>query len=130
MKLAEEVKELQCSVREELGKRRRVESEISELQNTIKNQSKRISKLRSGQSEKSRSSSKSWLQYSRQQRYNKQKKILNDVKSALSFCEYEKFRPCTIKLENTDTGNHSVLDLTNGTFSSMSKIFQMKLFMN
>lgn len=35
----------------------------------------------------------------------------------LSICEDERFRPCTLEVENIDTGNREILDINPGTYS-------------
>lgn len=81
-----------------------------------------IARLRTGRLENSRgSSSKSWLEYSRQQRYNKKKDLAKNIQSALSFCEDEGFKPCSVEVENVDTGSHELLNVACGTYSGMSE---------
>ena len=81
-----------------------------------------IARLKTGRLENSRgSSSKSWLEYSRQQRYNKKKNLAKNVQSALSFCEDEGFKPCSVEIENVDTGSHELLNVACGTYSGMSE---------
>ena len=103
---------------EESTKRIKLEKEVKALQNSVNNQAQVISRLRSGKPEHCRgSSSKLWTAYSRQQQYNKKKKIAHGVKGALSFCENERFKVCSVEVENVDTGNREVLCIANGTFS-------------
>ena len=80
-----------------------------------------IARLRTGCLENSRgSSSKSWLEYSRQQRYNK-KDLAKNIQSALSFCEDEGLKPCSVEVENVDTGSHELLNVACGTYSGMNE---------
>ena len=104
-------------IEKESTKRRKLENEVKVLRKTAKKQAKVIARLRTGRLENSRgSSSKSWLQYSRQQRYNKKKDLAKNIQSALSFCEDEGFKPCSVEVENVDTGSHELLNVACGTY--------------
>lgn len=86
-------------------KRKKLEGDVRRLQRTTKEQSKTIARIKTGCLENSRgSSSKSWTDYSRQQQHNKKKTLAEKIHGALSFCEGEGFQPCTVDLENVDTG--------------------------
>ena len=112
---------VEAQIEEESTKRKKLESEVKVLRKTTKIQAKVIARLKTGRLENSRgSSSKSWLQYSRQQRYNK-KNLANGVQGALSFCEDEGFKPHSIELENLDTGSHEVLNVESGVYSGMNE---------
>ena len=74
-------------------------------------------KLNTGKSLKCRGySRKQWTDYSRQQCHQKKKNFVTGIQAALSFCD-DCFRPCSVELENIDTGDHEVVDVQSGTFS-------------
>ena len=74
-------------------------------------------KLKTGKSLKCCGSSrKQWTDYSRQQRHHKKKDLVTGIQAALSFCD-DRFRPCSVELENIDTGDHEVVDVQSGAFS-------------
>ena len=78
---------IEVQIEKESTKRRKLENEVKVLQKTTttKKQAKVIARLKTGRLENSRgSSSKSWLEYSRQQQYSK-KNLAKNVQSALSF---------------------------------------------
>lgn len=112
---------LEKQLSEEVAKRKKIEVEVKPLRSTARQQAKAISRFRPGRSENSRgSSSKSWHQYSRQQRHNKRKMLASNVTSVLTFCSAEGFKPHFLELENIDTGCVEVLDVQNGTLSVRS----------
>lgn len=59
---------------------------------------------------------KTWCEYSRQQQYSRKQKLANGVRAALTFCENQGFLPHTVEVENVTTGDHEVLNVTDGTF--------------
>lgn len=137
-------RKVEAQMDEECTKRRKLESELGMQQKVNKQQAKVIARISTGRSSNSRgSSSKAWTEYSRQQQYNKKKGLAKGIQGVLSFCEDERFRPCTLELENIDTGNRETLDIDSGGYSkkevSLSSnlhsalydtVFQMKLFMS
>ena len=113
---------VEALLEDESAKRKKLDSEVKQLQATTKRQAKIIAKLKTGSQVNSRgSSSKSWLEYSRQQQYNKKRKLASTIKCSLSYCEDEGFKPKTAEVENIDTGRHDILDITSGTFSKIDK---------
>jgi len=111
---------VEAQIEEESTKRKKLEREVKVLRKTTKNQAKVIARLKTGRLENSRgSSSKSWLQYSRQQWYSK-KNLANGIQGTLSFCEDEGFKTHSIELENLDTGSHEVLNVESGVYSGMN----------
>lgn len=104
---------------DEVVKRKKIEAEVKSLRKTTKKQAKVISHLKTCRSETGRgSSSKSWEKYSRQQQYNNKKTLASSVSGALSFCNDEGFKPCSLALENIDTGTVEVLNLSSGLFTA------------
>ena len=115
-------RKLEEQLNEENAKRRKLEKEVSILTKTTKQQAKTISRIKTGRSETSRgSSSKLWTEYSRQQQHNKRKTLAKGIQGALSFCEDERFRPCTLLVENIDTGNREILDINCGKYSKQDE---------
>lgn len=105
-------------LQEECTKRRKLETEVKILKKTTKSQATVIARLKTGRLESCRgSSSKSWYEYSRQQRHNKKKNLAGGIQGALSFCQDEGFKACEVRLKNVDTGNCEMLDIDNLTFS-------------
>ena len=47
----------------------------------------------------------------------KKKKLANKLLHTTSFCEDNDFKPCSVELENTETGIDETLDLTTGKFT-------------
>lgn len=112
---------VEAQIEEEVEKRRKLESEVKTLQCTTKKQSKMIARLSTGHKTNSRGpSSKSWCQYTRQQQYNKRKSLASSVQGALTFCEEEGFKPCSVEIENVDTGKHEVIDMASGVCSPVA----------
>ena len=109
---------IEAQLDEECTKRRKLQSEVGMLQRTTKQQAKTILRIKTGHSDNCRgSSSKTWTEYSRQQRHNKRKTLAKGIQGALSFCEDENFRPCALEVENMDTGNREILNIDTGTYS-------------
>ena len=77
--------------------------------------------MRSGTSTVYRQASKSWTEYSWQQRYNIKKKLARNVDSALSFCDENNFKPVKVVLKNTDKGTLETLDLSTGEFKASKR---------
>lgn len=46
-----------------------------------------------------------------------EKDFANNIKSALAFCDSDGFKPHSVEIENMDTGDHEVLDLSTGSFN-------------
>ena len=101
---------MEAHLHEESQKCKKLESEVKVLHQKTEKQSRIIARLKSGQSESTRKSSKSWTQYSRQQQYNRKKQLASNIQGALSFCKEDGFKPCSIEVENTETGKHEVID--------------------
>ena len=111
---------VETQIKEESVKRRKLEHEVKTLKSATKKQAKVIARLKTGREENSRgSSSKTWSQYSRQQQYNKRRNLAGGIQGALSFCEEEGFKPCSVEVENVDTGQHEVIDVASGAYSQM-----------
>ena len=109
--------QVEVQLAEEVVKRRKFEKEVKSLRSSNKKQMKIIVKLKTGKSLKCRGSSrKQWTDYSRQQRHQKKKDLVTGIQAALSFCD-DCFRPCSVELENIDTGDHEVVDVQSGAFS-------------
>ena len=96
----------------EVTKRRKLESEVTVLKETNKQQANAIMK-----SKNSYINPKKWSKCSRQQKYNRKKQVAGDIKSALNFCEMKGFKINSVELENSDTGKCEILDIKNGSFS-------------
>ena len=58
-------RKVEAHLHEESHKRKKLESEVKVLHQKTEKQSRIIARLKSGQSERTRKSSKSWTQYSR-----------------------------------------------------------------
>ena len=86
-------------------------------------QAKEIVNLKIGCSIKSRgpSSSKRWTDYSRQHQWKKKKGLANSIQTALSFCDSEGFKPCSVEIENIDTGAHKILDINTRSFNESKR---------
>jgi len=90
------------------------------LENIVQKQAKEIVGLKSGISTVYRCASKSWPEYTHQQKYNIKKQVAARVCSALSFCDENTFTPCKVEMKNVDEGTYEVLDLSTGSFESRS----------
>ena len=110
---------VEAQLENEVAKRRKLEKEVTELKNTNVKQAKEIVKLKTGRSVKSRgpSSSKRWNDYSRQHQWKKKKGLANNIQTALSFCDNEGFKPCSVEIKNIDTGANEILDLSTTSFN-------------
>ena len=112
-------RKVEAHLHEESHKCKKLESEVKMLHQKTE---KQIARLKSGQSERTRKSSKSWTQYSRQQQHNRKKQLASDIQGALSFCKEDGFKPYSIEVENTETGKHEVIDYSTGTCYSKENI--------
>ena len=115
-------RKVEAQLHEESQKCKKLEKDIKVLNQTTEKQARIIAKLKSGQSDRTRRASKSWTQYSRQQKYNRKKQLASDIQGALSFCQEDGFKPCAIEVENIETGMHDVIDYSTGTFCSKENI--------
>ena len=86
-------------------------------------QANTVVKLKTGRSVKRRgpSSSKRWKNYCQQHQWKKKKELANNIQSALAFCDSDCFKPHSVEIENVNTGDYEVLDLSSGSFNK-SKI--------
>ena len=66
--------------------------------------------------ESKKRSTKPWKECTRQQKHNRKKVLAHDVEEALSFCEDKGFKPHSVELQNVETGEVDVLDISTGTF--------------
>ena len=105
-------------LKDETSKRRKFESEVNTLEKRVKKQAKEIAALKSC-TVTSHHSQKSWSDCSRQQQYNKKKKLARELTGATSFCEDSGFKPCNIELKNIETGKHELIDLTTGKITKV-----------
>ena len=44
--------------------------------------------------------------------------LAGKIEKALNFCEEKGFKPCSVELQNVDTGDNEVLDISTGSFSN------------
>ena len=102
----------------EVCKRQKFESENKGLKKVVKKQAKKIASLQSGTSTSYRQSSKSWSEYSQQQKYNIKKKLAKKVATTLSFCDENNFELCHVVFKNTDKGTLEKLDVLMGEFTT------------
>ena len=94
-------------------------SEAATFHSVMKKQADTIVHLRTGRSEGGRgTSSKTWSQYSRQQRNEKKKILAGNVQAALSFRE-KHWIPVTVELVNVETSCREVLNMEDGNFSKV-----------
>ena len=104
-------------LKNEMTKRRKLQSEVDALKTQVKKQAKEIAGVKYGNPTTQRNPKKSWSESSRQLKHKRKKKLANELLHATSFCEDNGFKPCSVKLENTETGIHETLDLTTGKFT-------------
>jgi hypothetical protein len=45
--------------------------------------------------------------------------LASGIQGALSFCEEEGFKPCSVEVENVDTGQQEVINIASGAYSQM-----------
>lgn len=119
-------KKVEAQISEEISKRKEVESVIPELVkernklksevNVLKDANKFLQKAIG--STKVHSNLKSWEDCSRQQHHNRKKQLAGKIENALSFCEDRGFKPCSVELQNVNTGDSEVLDISTGSFSN------------
>ena len=120
------IPELELQICEESSRRKKVERVIPELVkernklesevNVLKDANKFLQKAIG--SSRVHSNLKSWEDCSRQQHHNRKKKLAGKIENALSFCEEKRFKPCSVELQNVDTGDTEVLDISTGSFSN------------
>ena len=111
---------------EETCKRQKLESTVQELTDKISNRTKlqeEIAALKEKNktlsktlAESKKRSTKPWKECTRQQKHNRKKVLAHDVEEALSFCEDKGFKPHSVELQNVETGEVDVLDISTGTF--------------
>ena len=106
----------ELKLKDETSKRQKLEKENKGLKKSVKAQAKKIAGLQSGTSTVYRQASKSWSEYSRQQKYNIKKKLARNVCSTLSFCDENNFKPYEVVLKNADEGTLETLNLSTGEF--------------
>ena len=107
VKLLHQKKKIEAQLNEEVVKRRKCEEEVLKLQKTILHQ----------ESSQKKSSRKPLSEVSRQQQYNRKKKMASSIKKSLNCCEYEGFQPCLLELKDKNTGDQLTLDVNKGTFA-------------
>ena len=120
---------LEKQLESETTKRQKLEREsaslrtdVSHLRKSSEKQAKIIVSLKTGRNEDSRgSSTKKWSEYSRPHQSQKRKRLANDVKAALSFCDSEHFIPVSVDVKNSESGKEEKLDLCTGTFTKQKK---------
>ena len=76
-------RQVEQQLQNETSKQKKLESEIKQLQKTTQKQASAISKLQLGKCRKGRGSSKSWMDYSRQQRSAKKKALATNIKTSV-----------------------------------------------
>ena len=65
-----------AQLHEESHKCKKLERDVKVLNQTTKKQARIIARLKSGQSDRTRRVSKSWTQYTRQQKYNRKNSLV------------------------------------------------------
>ena len=120
---------INSQLQEETSKRMKLESTIEQLNTEITDQKKlenEIAILKESnknyenimkESRKSHSSKKAWEECTRQQQHNRKKSMAHDIKVALHLCEDKGFKADLVQLQNVNTGNTEVLDVSTGSFS-------------
>ena len=119
-------RQLENKLESEVAKRQKMETnsasllkEVKQLRKVSTNQARTIVSLKAGRSENSHtSSSKNWSSYSRMQQSRKRKRLLDDVKAALSVCDSSHFVPVSVDMENVESGQGEKIDLRKGTFAT------------
>ena len=83
-----------------------------------------IKKINKAQSKKSQSAAivKPWKECTRQQKLNRKKVLACNVEEALGFCKNKGFEPHSVELQNVDTGEVDVLDISTGTFCNKENV--------
>lgn len=102
---------------EEKSDQRKLEAEIAALKETNKNYEKITAESRKGYS-----SIKPWEECTRQQQHNRKKVLAHDIDKALHFCEQKGFKAHSVELQNVNTGNTEVLNISTGTFSDKENL--------
>ena len=119
-------RQLENKLESEVAKRQKMETnsasllkEVKQLRKVSTDQARTIVSLKAGRRENSRtSSSKNWSSYSRMQQSRKRKRLLDDVKAALSVCDSSHFVPVSVDMENVESGQGEKIDLRKGTFAT------------
>ena len=95
-------------LKNEMTKRRKLQSEVDALKTRaqVKKQAKEIAGVKYGNPTTQRNPKKLWSESSRQLKHKRKKKLANELLHATSFCEDNGFKPCSVELENTETGIH------------------------
>ena len=101
-------RKFEAKLEREKEKRKRLEQEITTLQNASKKLTKQCV---SGNPIGRGPSTRSWQSYSRQQQLNKKKKLANGIQTALQFCKEERFKACNVEIENIDTNKREIINL-------------------
>ena len=105
-------RKVEIKLDKEIVKRQKLEREVAVLTTTNKHQADII------RAKKPYSSTKKWNDCSRQQQYNRKRQLGDTIKTALSFCEPKGFEPKLVEIQNTDTKEIEVFDISKGTFST------------
>ena len=98
--------EVEAKLNEEIVKRKRCEEEILKLEKRNEQQLAKKHHVR-----------KPLAEVSRQQQYNRKKKVVSSVQNSLKCCEMEDFQPCLLELKENDSGDSMIVDVHNGTFT-------------
>lgn len=106
-------RKLEDEIEKEQEKRKRLEQQVETLKRANKKLTKQIT---SGNPVGRGPSTREWQTYSRQQKLNKKKKMAHGIKNALGFCEEQRFKACSIELENVDTQKKEILDIDSGIY--------------
>ena len=89
--------------------------EVSSLRKVNESSTKTMNRLKRGLKENTRDgSSKPWQSYSKKHQTRKKRRLVSDIKEALSSCS-EHFKPVSVDIENTSTGERQQLDITRGS---------------
>ena len=106
-------RKLEADIRKEQEKGRKLEQEVK----TLKSANKKLTKqFISGNPTGRGPSTRVWQSYSRQQQLNKKKKLANGIQTALEFCEEQRYKACSIEVENIDTNKREILDLDTSIY--------------
>lgn len=104
--LLRQKRKAEIQLNEEVLKRKKCEEEVRKLQKTQPQESSKKSHTRKPLSE-----------VSRQQQYNRKKEMASTVKKSLTCCENEGFQPCLLELQDKNTGDQVILNVSKGTFT-------------
>ena len=114
--------ELEAKLNEEIVKRKSCEEEIHKLEKT----NEQLATRQHVESDivfehqippTRKRARKPLAEVSRQQQYNRKKKIVSSVQNSLQFCEMEDFQPCLLELREKDSDDSMILDVHNGTLT-------------